>query len=535
MNIPSCTILKAGIPKIEIPVRLKDLNESTIEYYLPECLSALYQNAKKIKFFKDFVDGTHQDIDNFVYDDKSSGKAQNRIKENHAYELVMFKVGFLLGNKKQFANKENVNNDDMAYLDKFMCDVNYYTKDLELRENIYSTGISTSFIMPRGDIFTERESGDGRKVEYSDDYDVMRNSPFIYEVVNSEENAVVYSSCIGESGLKDLFCFNVANIYDFETKKPERVVTVYTREAIYEYRKIGGANKLTKIADNVVYGRLPMTEHSSNNTRVGIIEIVYDLLNAVNNILSHEVNGLEDKVNQLLVFVNSDVEQTDIDTLYSDGVVCLPPSLGGSVNPDVKSITNQLNFSETSVLMERVLTRLFDIAGVPLASASVSSGNNEAAYLGGGWTNATTNINRDILYFEQADREELRKIIKICKLNAENPINELNANEIVVKYNVNQSNNLLTKTQAMQNLYDMKVPLIDILKAIPLFGDVHTVATRWQESIDAAKEAETMQETTQDSDSVYTSNEQPTGDNLKGQQKQQLAAQSTAQKAESVI
>lgn len=532
---------RSGIPKIEIPVRLKDLDIETIKYYLPDCISKLRRNAFKIKYLKEFVDGTHQDIDDKVYEQKSSGKAQNRIKENHAYEIVQFKEGFLLGDKKQFANKENISNDDITYLDKFLSDVSYYTKDLELRHNIYATGIGTTFIMPRADIFEETIKGNDRQVKYKtadNGYDVNINSPFVYETINSEENAVVYSSCIGESGLKDLFCFNIAQVYNTKTKRPEEIVTVYTREAIYEYKKENGIDSLTKIADNIVYGELPMTEHSLNNIRISPIEVVFDLLNAVNLFLSLEANSIEDKVNQLLVFVNCDIEQTDIDTLYKNGIVCLPPALGGTATPAVDTITNDLKYTETNVLMERVLTRTFDIVGVPLASAAVSSGNNEAAYLGGGWTNASTIINRDILYFEQADREELRKEIKICKLNPENPINEINANEIDIKYNVNQSNNLLVKTQSIQNLVDVGVPFEDILKVIPLFSDVHSVADRWKKNVEEKEkkqaEADKLKVETANSGNVDNSNEQLTGDNLRGQQKQQQADQTTAEQAKSV-
>lgn len=533
---------RSGIPKIEIPVRLKDLDEETIKYYLPQCLGKLRQNAVKIKFFKEFVDGTHQDIDDKTYDQKSSGKAQNRIKENHAYEIVQFKEGFLLGDKKQFANKENISNDDITYLDKFLSDVSYYTKDLELRHNIYATGIGTTFIMPRADIFEETVKGNNRQVKYKtaeNGYDVNINSPFIYETVNSEENAVVYSSCIGESGLKDLFCFNTAKIFNPKTKTIEEVVTVYTRETVYEYRQSNGLNNLTKIADNIVYGELPMTEHSLNNTRISPIEVVFDLLNAVNLFLSLEANSIEDKVNQLLVFVNCDLEQTSVDNLYRDGIVCLPPAQGGSITPDIKTITNDLKYTETNVLMERVLTRTFDIVGVPLASAAVSSGNNEAAYLGGGWTNASTIINRDILYFEQADREELRKEIKICKLNPDNPINEINANEIDIKYNVNQSNNLLVKTQALQNLREIKFPILASLKATHLVSDIEMVGKEWEEEIEKAKaeekqaKAKTANSANVDNN-VDNSNETLTGDNLRGQQKQQQAQQTMAQQATSV-
>lgn len=527
MFITSCNVKKSGIPKIEIPVRLKDLDKSTIEYYLTQCISALEQNARKIKFLKDYENGTYQEIQNEDLKQKTSSRASNRIIENHAHEIVQFKEGFRCGNKRQLVNKEGIGNNDVSYLEKYLSDVNSDSKIIEWVGNVYATGVGTTFIMPRADIFTDTLVGEERQVKYAPDYDVKVNSPFVYETVNSEENAVVYSSCIGESGLKDLFCFNVANVFNRVTQTTEKVVTVYTREKVYEYRQNNGLNELREIADNIIYGELPMTEHAINNTRVGSIELVYDLLNAINRYNSLEANSFQDKVNQLLVFASCDIEQTSVDELYENGVVCLPPALGGQVNPSVYTIQNEFNYTDINVLVERTQTRAFDIVGVPLASASVSSGNNEAAYLGGGWTNANIVMNREVVYSEKSEREELRKMIKICKLNPENPVQSIHANEINIKYNINQSNNFVSKTQGMQNLNDMGIAEEDIVKAIPLFGDEDGVAKRWRENKE--KQAEAKKE----SESVTTTTTL-TGDNLRGQQKQQQAQQTMANQATNV-
>lgn len=535
MKIQKCDITKSGIPKIEIPVQAKDLDEETLELYLPYCIGEMKKNATKIRYLKKFVDGSYQEIDDRPYEQKTSGKAKNRIKENHAYEIVQFKEGFRSGNKRQLVNKEGVDSNEVSTIELFMSDVDAPSKIMEWVHDLYSTGIGTTFIQPRGDIFTERGEGENRQVTYltaDDGYDVEVNSPFVYETVNSEENAVVYSSCIGESGLKDLFCINIANVRNKQTNRPQEVATVYTRDSIYEYKRVNGKPTLERIADNSTYGCLPITEHSLNKTRISPIEVVYDMLNAVNLLLSLETNSVEDKVNQLLAFIGCDLEQDDIDKLYEKGVLCIPPSNSGSA-VDVKTITNDLKFTETSVLMERVLTRMFDIVGVPLASATVSSGNNEAAYLGGGWTNANIVMNRDIVYSERSEREELRKIIKICKLNPENPVQKIQANQIEIKYNVNRSSNGLAISQMGQNLFDMGVAIPDIVKAMsPLFGDEEGVIKRFEENLRVrqGREERLAKMTAQSQAQQQNGNgEQPTGDNLKGQQKQQQSDQTTAQ------
>lgn len=519
MIIKDCDIKKSGIPKIEIPVRLSELDEETLKCYLPDCVLQLKENAKKIQFFKEFVDGTHQEIDDREKELKTSGNANHKIKENHAYEIAQFKEGFRLGNKRQLVNKEGIENNDVSYIEKFMTDADSDSKIMEWVHDLYSTGIGVTFIQPRKDIFADNgKQGEKRVVKYKsadDGYDVEVNAPFVYETVNAEENAVVYSSCIGESGLKDLFCINIANVLNKTTKQTEEVVTVYTRDSVYEWRKVNGVQELTRIADSAVYGELPMTEHSLNKTRICPIEVIYDMLNAVNLLVSLEINSAEDKVNQLLVFVGCDPDSLDIDALYRDGAIAIPPT-GGDRQADLKSITNNIDYSKTSVLKEQLLTRMFDIIGVPLASASVSNGNNEAAYLGGGWTNANIIMNRDIVYGERSEREELRKIIKICKLNPDNPVQTIHANEIDIKYNINQSNNYVAKSQAMQNLNDIGFEIADIVKAIPFFGDEEGVAKRCKDNQEKKAQAEKEK-------SENAQNAALTGDNLVGEQKAQQA------------
>lgn len=533
MIIRDCDIKKSGIPKIEIPVRLSELDEETLKNYLPQCVSKLKQQAKKIQFFKEFVDGTHQEIDDRTKELKTSGNANHKIKENHAYEIVQFKEGFRLGNKRQLVNKEGIGNNDVSFIEKFMTDADSDSKIMEWVHDLYSTGIGVTFIQPRKDIFADNgEQGEKRKVTYltaGNGYDVKVNAPFVYETVNAEENAVVYSSCIGESGLKDLFCINIANMRvkgAISADQTEEVVTVYTRDSVYEWRIKNGKQELIWIADSSEYGELPMTEHSLNKTRIAPIEVIYDMLNAVNLLVSLEINSAEDKVNQLLVFVGCDPDSLDIDALYRDGAIAIPPT-GGDRQADLKSITNNIDYSKTSVLKEQLLTRMFDIIGVPLASASVSSGNNEAAYLGGGWTNANIIMNRDIVYGERSEREELRKIIKICKLNPDNPVQTIHANEIDIKYNINQSNNYVAKSQAMQNLNDIGFDIADIVKAIPFFGDEEGVAKRCKENQEKKAQAEKEK-------SENAQNSALTGDNLTGQQKQQQADQTTAQQTKGV-
>ena len=156
---------------------------------------------------------------------------------------------------------------------------------------------------------------------------------------------------------------------------------------------------------------------------------------------------------------------------------------------------------------EQYLTDIYKLVGVPLATANVTSGGDtgQARLLGAGWTNAYTIIQRDILFMEQGDREVLRKMLVICKANAESKINDINVNQIDIKYSVNLSDNLLEKTQAMQNLYAINVPKTHILKVLNLWGDTKTVAEDWEKADEEAK-AQAEEETNNSDEISVTDN-----------------------------
>jgi hypothetical protein len=189
-----------------------------------------------------------------------------------------------------------------------------------------------------------------------------------------------------------------------------------------------------------------------------------------------------------LVFLGCIIDADGIVDMFEKGAICIPPS-GGSTDPKVDKISIEVKHSEINVLLEQILTRCYDIAGVPLASASSTSGGDtgEARLLGGGWTNAYTIIKRDILAMEEADRAILKRMIAIAKLNPDNKLNEVSANQVEIKYNINMTDNLLSKTQSVKYLVETGMPFEDILRAVPMFSDVKTVAARWAENVQKIK------------------------------------------------
>lgn len=489
------TFKQAGIKKITLPLSASQITPETVSKHFSKVISTHDENAVKIKYWLDYVAGDFQPIDTKTRKFESAETHNNRTKMNHAYALVTFKEGFILGEPREFAQKSDVMTDDLKYFDKYLTDINFFSKDLQIKHNMYSTGIATSYVMPRTEIITDLGNGRARYKTKEEGYDIDNDSPFIYECIDSQNNAVVYSSFIGQEGDGTLFCFNRYDDFDDKGRtKQFYKVFAHGWTCLFDnkFEMVAGTYKQS----NPYYRHLPMVEHSYNGRRIGIVEMVYDLLNNINTIVSNSIDNVVDVVNQILVFINCEIESTDkLIEMLEKGAIMLPPTYNG--DPKIDKISLEIDQQKITVLLEQILTRCYDIVGVPLASANVTSGGDtgEARLLGGGWTNAYTIVKRDILAMQEADRELLRRMFDIAKLNPSNKLNEISPNQVDIKYNINMTDNIMSKTQGIQNLVDVNMPFEDILRAVPLFSDVKTVSARWAENVMRLKKEQQAEQT----------------------------------------
>lgn len=449
---------------------------------LPKVVAQQRVNAEKIQTLMDYSDGSRQKIDAKTRENILLSHESHIVKENPGYTMVTFKEGFLLGQKKDISHKENVDHEELKYLDRYLSDVSFHKHEIIVKNNVYACGVGVSYVAHRTDIIRNIALGRAKFKNEREGYDVENDAPFIYEAMNPRKNAVVYTDLIGQRD-KDLFCFSIKSD-NFYGSLIHPDIQVWTREwrAVFSTKDGKYAVKsgtLKKHPQNLQI--LPMTEFSLNENRVGIIEISKYMIDALQFISSTAVDNLDDLVNQLLVFINADVDEIDARKAKEAGALAIGSR--NNLKAELISIVAKLDYKSVMELFEQIETRMYDMVGVAKASTKSSSGGDtgEARMLGGGWHNARIVANRDILSFEDSDRAELKKMVAVCRTNPDNPIRELSVNQLNIKYNMTLSDNILAKTQSMQNLNDIGFPLEDILKAVPIVNDISSVAKRWKE------------------------------------------------------
>ena len=147
-----------------------------------------------------------------------------------------------------------------------------------------------------------------------------------------------------------------------------------------------------------------------------------------------------------------------------------------------------MQHTEINAFFELLVQEMYDIVACPKTSGGVTSGGDtgQARILGNGWESAQNQATVDISYVLQYEYELLKKIISVCKENA-SKIENIFASDIDIKFSINMSNNILTKTQALQNLYTMHIPYEESLDIVNITSDTHGLAQKWAKNDEEQK------------------------------------------------
>ena len=434
--------------------------------YLNQTIGIFNANVSDIETLHEYYLG-NQSIFSKLRKDESL--INNKVVENHIYKQVNFKVGFMYGNPLEYTitNEKKIDTDDMTYLNSYLNDVNKASLDIEKAQDLYEFGVAYQRLIPRRQKLSE--------------YDIESEAPF--ELVNMpvKQTCVVYSNDIPN---EPLFGMVISDDRNTENYKSFKTVQIYM-----PYRRIVYKNNIfVQPIEDIPqpYSYIPIQEFCLNKDRIGIIEIGVQLQNLINNIDSSQMDGIEEEINSFIVMINQRVDEDFmnlIKTLKRERVLVL-----NTQNPqtpaDLKLVSTKLDQGSTNQFYERVLKALYDIVAVPQASGNVTSGGDtgQARLLGNGWESAQNQAQVDQQYLIKYERELLKNIIKICKLTEKCPVNEINASDVAIKFNINMSNNLLVKAEALKMLNEALVPEKAILSICGITKDVDGLGDDWKKN-----------------------------------------------------
>ncbi len=308
----------------------------------------------------------------------------NKIVVNIANEIVSFKVGYLYGEPIQYVSR---NGDEKVVeainiLNEMMFAEDKATQDQEIGEWNMICGTAYRLVLP--DKPTEEDE-----------------APFEMYTLDPRDTFVVYSTDIGNKPL-------MAVKYSIDEQKVVRY-SVYTQNSYYLIED----NKIISEKQHAL-GIIPIFEYPSNNARLGAFEIVLPLLDAINNIASNRLDGMEQLVQAFIKFINCDITKEDFEEFLKLGAIKVKSTEGQKA--DVGVVTTELNQTQSQTFKDDLYQSVLTICGMPNRNGgSSTSDTGSAVVLRDGWSDAEARAKDSENVFKRSEKKMLKLVLRICR------------------------------------------------------------------------------------------------------------------------
>jgi len=381
----------------------------------------------------------------------------NKIVENHAYEIVDFKKGYVFGEPVQYVRRgEGIEENKIPLLNNYMFMADKAQKDKELAEWFYICGTAYRMVLP----------GDNEDV------------PFEIDTLDPRYAFVVYNNGFGKRPL-------MAGKYVI-TKTPageeKELYSIYTPTTYFEVMD----NEIIKNEPHAL-GYIPIIEYPANMSRLGAFEIVLPLLDALNNTISNRMDGIEQFIQSFMKFVNCDIDEETFLALKELGALKVKSD---STNPaDVDIISQELDQSQTQITKDDIYRTILIICGMPdrHQNARSTSDTGSAVLLRDGWSAAEARARDTELIFKSSEKQFLKVVLRILK---DVSGIDIKLSEIDIKFTRNKTDNLLVKTQGLQNMLEAGIHPQIAITTCGLFSDPEQVYIDSQEYLEKWRTAE---------------------------------------------
>ena len=380
----------------------------------------------------------------------------NKVVINHAAEITNFKVGFTFGEPVQYVYRgkdtlsgsmNQKDDESIAALNKLMYRMGKSSKDRELAQWLYICGVAQRITLYNG-IELETYVCDPRCTF------TIRADDF--------SRRVLLSVVLSEERLPD-----GAKIGD----DYKRRMTVYSDNHYWRIED-------DRIVESASCIGNPVTEYWANPTRQGCFETVMEIIDALNSIASNRADGIEQQIQSLTWFNNVDIDEDKFDKLRDKGGICTKsaPNMPASI----QMLQNILDQTQSQVFADDLYQNMLQIAAVPYRKAWAGGNTGQALIIGEGWTQAEAAAKSFEQSFDESEKLFLANVlrtVKTVRTSSTSPADfrNLDVDDIDIKFTRNKTDNLLTKTQGLQNQLEAGVHPRIAIENCGLYSDPQQV------------------------------------------------------------
>lgn len=425
---------------------VEEITEENIVKVVGSCIGIFNWNKPIFKYLYDYKKGD-QPIryrQKVVRDD-----VNNPIVENHAWEIVQFKNGQTNGEPIQCVSTKKDDTINTA-IDKFndYCKASgKHSKDISSGEWTSATGTGFKAVQR-----TKSNSEVPFRIAVPTPIDT-----FIIYSRYTEEPLVAVQELKDEDGERYLLCFSDTHEYRI---KNSSLLTLEVDENGVELKSRLHA-----------FGGIPIVEYPNNQDRISDIELVIDILDAINNMQSNRMDAIEQFVQSWIKFVNCEIDEETFRKMKMMGALVVKSNNGDGNKADVDIMNQELNQSEAQVAKDDLWNNALSISAIPNKQGNTGGDTQGAVELRNGWDFSKQRAKLKDPYIKDSERRlntVLLNVIRQAKGDKECPIGIMDYD---VQINHSPTDNMQVKAQVLQMLLNANIHPLIAIKTCGLWGD----------------------------------------------------------------
>lgn len=396
------------------------------------CIGAFYYNKQIIKYLWKYYKGDQP----VLYREKTSNEdITNKIVENHAYEIVQFKVGQTYGEPVQFVSRKNDDriNKAVDLLNDYMADANKQEKDIKSGEWQSATGTSFKAIQ----IVKDDESP----------FRIVSPNPlntFVIYNRGTEEPLLAVQELKDADGRWYKLCFSKTHQFVIRDSKVE------------EYNLHS-------------YSDIPIVEYPNNHERLSDIELVISMLDALNNMQSNRMDGIEQFVQAWIKFVNCEIDEEEFKKMKMNRALVVK-SINRENKSDVETMTDELDQTQCQTAKDDLWDNALSILAIPNKNNNNSGGDTQGAVqLRNGWDFSKTRAKLKDPIVKNCEKRLAKVVLNILRVSG-NDLG-LTTRDFDVQINHSPQDNMYTKAQTLNLLLTSGINPLVAIKTVGLWGD----------------------------------------------------------------
>ena len=424
------------------------VDENNILSVLAKCIGTFNYNKTIIKYLWDYKNGDQP----IRYRKKTiRDDIKNTVVENHAWEIVRFKNGQTYGEPIQvisLVNDEKINK-TVELLNRYlMVGANKQKYDIDSGEWTSAVGTGYKAILKTNDA----------------------NMPFKIVVPNPMNTFIIYSSITGE---------RLLSVQELKDENDVRYYSCFSKEREF---KVQNSKLLPYSIDNqVVYSRkhffgdIPIVEYPNNQSRISDIELVIDLLDAINNMQSNRMDSIEQFVQSWVKFINCEIDAETFQQMKMSGALVVKSNNGSDNKADVDIMTQELNQTQAQVAKDDLMNNMLSISAIPNKQGNTGGDTQGAVELRNGWDFAKQAARLKDPYIIEGEKQLCELAINLIQLEKGKEYMNLSPIDYKVQITHSPQDNMQVKAQVFQMLVSSGIHPLIAIETCGLWGDAEKV------------------------------------------------------------